>query len=757
MAPLDDETDINWEGEFKVAFLPSIASQALQGDKIILPHSALEQLLAASPFRPGTSSHDITSRNLPSPLMFCLSIANGNMAYAGIQEFSGKDGEVVISRYLAGVLGLRLHNDDNGDREKSENWNAPTIKIQSRQLPKGKYVRFRPLEAGYNPDDWRALLERQLKSFTTLTKDSILQVQGVKGEIFRLLADKFVPEGLGICVVDTDAEVDIEPLSEDQARETLRQVTSKKAGKTSGQSSEDRKIDIWKTVKGKVVGGSYVNYELSSWVKAETLNIILECEGDGHDVDLLASPYSSRQRAKPTTEEHIWSDMSSHKIKVISIQPTNVELEGVESIYISVHGYVAAGSHDITNSTNDNNKAPQCYKIWVHSGDLPNDVVSVRKPYDPNKQEHDPTDKLCSNCKRWIPQSAANMHSMFCERNNEVCSQCLKIFKRGDSARLAHWHCDMGSDKDDQSCAFGDTTASFEKHHAVFHNAIYACLNPACAAAGVSGLTLPQFSSHRTSTCAGKLILCQFCHLEVPQEGEGDELITPSAEILLTGLSPHEVTEGNRTTDCELCNRIVRLRELAAHVRNHDIERESRQKPTICRNALCGRTLYGVVQFGAGGGRAESGPGNDLGLCSLCFGPLYVPTHDPDGKALRRRVERRYLTQLMTGCGKAWCSNEWCRTGRQNLALEAKPTGAAAILKEIKPLVADAAMPQGIEKHHMWFCTDEGNQKSRVAAESIAADKGWDVEWAVAACEAEKRDVTRAREWLVKNAPTRKP
>ncbi|KAJ2895176.1 ubiquitin fusion degradation protein [Zalerion maritima] len=725
---------INWHGEYKIAALPVIESRNLPGDKILLPQSALEQILAVSPSQtePNRSSWQQpapTSQTLPSPLMFRLSTANGNVVYAGIQEFSAEEGEVVVSPYLAEALGLQL-NEKDADPE-----DTPRIRVQARSLPKGTYVRFRPLEAGYNPDDWRALLERQLKNFTTLTKDSILSVRGVKGENFKLLADKLMPEGHGICVVDTDAEVDIEPLNEEQARETMRQIAQRNAGASNTMNSEGGKIDIWKAAEGQVVRGSYINYQLTSWGRSQPLTIILECEGDGHGVDLFASPGSTRQRAQPTAEEHIWADMSSHQIKLIAIQPTNIELENAESIQISVCGYDRPGH-------NDHSETIRRYTLRVKVGPPPAECVLRR--YNPQEEEHNQDDELCSNCKRWIPKSAATMHSIFCARNNEVCSKCAKVFKRGDPERKAHWHCEVSDD-----CDWGDTDQGFQKHNAVFHEASHECWEPGCE---MKGLTIPQLAEHRTSTCPGKLILCQFCHLEVPQEG--DDSLNPSAETLLTGLTPHELAEGNRTTDCELCGRIVRLRELAAHVKNHDMERENQPPPATCRNAMCGRTLHGVGRFGSttAGTHMGQGPGNDIGLCSLCFGPFYVSMHDPEKKALKRRIERRYLSQLMTGCGKKWCSNKWCKTGRKNLGLEPKPSNAAAALKEVKPFVA-AALDPG---QAMSFCTDETNQRNRTVAESIAADRTWAVEWAVAACEAEKGDAGKARDWLGRYAPTRK-
>ncbi|EOD46267.1 putative cytochrome c heme lyase protein [Neofusicoccum parvum UCRNP2] len=120
-------------------------------------------------------------------------------------------------------------------------------------------------------------------------------------------------------------------------------------------------------------------------------------------------------------------------------------------------------------------------------------------------------------------------------------------------------------------------------------------------------------------------------------------------------------------------------------MKHHEFEKLSRPAPRLCRNANCGRTLDGASKTGdtRASTRMGQGPGNDIGLCSVCFGPLYVSMYDPEGKALRRRVERRYLTQLLSGCGKSWCRNEMCKTGRQNAGIE--PAGLSS--KEALPLI----------------------------------------------------------------------
>ena len=264
------------------------------------------------------------------------------------------------------------------------------------------------------------------------------------------------------------------------------------------------------------------------------------------------------------------------------------------------------------------------------------------------------------------------------------------------------------------------------------------------------GVNLKDLAVHRTSICPGKIILCQFCHLEVPQEGDPFD---PSPEALISGLTAHELADGARTTDCHLCSKIIRLRDMATHLKHHDMQKSSRTKPAICRNVNCGRTLEGVGKNGeiGAGSRMGQGPGNELGLCSICFGPLYVSMHDPEGKAMKRRVERRYISQLITGCGKAWCTNEYCKTAKSKI----DKTSPALATKDASPIVKPLMDTLWDTRQQMFFCVDDGSQKRRKLAEMLAGEKVYDLEWCVAACEAETGNLDRARQWLQNWAPKR--
>lgn len=317
-----EQVTLSWSASFIVA-PSSRQTQNLPGDKILLPPSALEQLLAAStitipsdgprasfdPFNPYSVAQARqesqqwrdTQQQLPHPLTFRLvNPRTGNVVHAGIREFSAEEGQIGLSPFLLSALEAKEVANYNGtsdepiDVDSKKPVELEKIVVHAKQLPKGTYVRLRPLEAGYNPDDWKSLLERHMRdNFTTLTNGEILVVPGGRGKDakeFRFLIDKLVPEGDAICVVDTDLEVDIEALNEEQARETLKQIMSE-AQKVPGSkegSSAGGALDIWNAVEGQVVPGDYVDYRLPSWDRSQGIEIELSMD-DKDDVDLFVA------------------------------------------------------------------------------------------------------------------------------------------------------------------------------------------------------------------------------------------------------------------------------------------------------------------------------------------------------------------------------------------------------------------------------------------------------------------------------------
>lgn len=764
--------------------------QALPGDKITLPPSALEQLLSASSnlaaqnvrqslptydrFNSATysaylqaeSQYQDQRQQLPYPLTFRLvNPENGRAVYAGIREFTAEEGEAMLSVFLLESLGLKTEDvngreamDIDGDVEIPTNGTSGSvITVHAKQLPKGTFVKLRPLEAGYDPEDWKALLEQHLRqNYTTLTNGEVLVVPGVRGlqgkkEEFRFLVDGFKPVTDGVCIVDTDLEVDIEALNEEQARETLKQIAAKMT-RTPGSdqgSSAGGVLDIFKAQEGQVLPGEYVDYELASWDRAQPL----ELELNGHDaedeVDLLVSPLSATQRAKPRIDEFVFADFDGRPRKRKRLEPSNAELEYAERLYISVHAFsvseIQTNGHEPSGSEDTR---PRHFTIRARHPEM----ISKMKETNGKDVEvpPNPDDVRCKNCHQWVPKQTLMLHENFCLRNNILCPQgCGQVFQKRSAGFKDHWHCPHDE-------AHGNTTPAHQKHDALYHPPEVL----RCSECGTQETfsSAPALAQHRTTTCPAKLILCRFCHLVVPQEGDPDG---PNAEALLSGMTPHELADGARTTECHLCSKIVRLRDVETHLKNHDLDRLSRPPPIPCRNVNCGRTLDVCSKSGdtRAGTRMGQGPGNDVGLCSVCFGPLYVSMYDPENKALRRRIERRYLQQILTGCGKAWCRNEFCKNGRQNLGIDTNITTKDA-LPMIKPFL------DGLTRDHsatpLHFCVDGGSQKCRKLAELLAAEDGgpaghggYSAEWCLGALEAAGGNLDDARQWLKNWAPTR--
>ncbi|KAK3064504.1 hypothetical protein LTS18_006626 [Coniosporium uncinatum] len=790
-----DSEPIKWSSQYVASVYK------LPGDKIILPQSALQELLNAAPTitsgtdsqRPTTSSFDPFNpytyaaeraarqlqyqdriQQLPHPLTFRLvNPANGRVVYAGIREFSANEGEAVLSPFLKEVLGLEdatahkgqdgRHSDSEGDSSMTDGVEelgisevkGPRITIHAQQISKGTFVKLRPLEAGYNPEDWKALLEQYLRSnFTTLTNGEVLVVPGGRGtggkkEEFRFLVDGFQPEGDGICIVDTDLEVDIEALNEEQARETLQRIAAKqqKAPGTDQGSSVGGELSLFREQQGQVLAGEYVDFEIPSWARSQGIDIELSGVHDGEEVDLYVSPYAPRQRAKPREDEYVFGDFSSRPSKRIRLQPTNVELEDAEALWVSVRAYTPTES--VGGKPSDS--APRQFNIRASPFD-PSSPVTNGDHASLKSQPHNEGDVQCKNCLQWVPQRTLMLHENFCLRNNILCPHgCSQVFQKRSPTYQSHWHCDKCT------TGHGNTALSKTKHNHLSHTP------QPCSTCEITFPSMSELAHHRVTVCPAKLILCQFCHLEVAQEGDPN---SPNAEALLSGLTVHELQDGSRTTECHLCDKIVRLRDMSTHLRHHEYEKTSRPPPRVCRNVNCGRTLDGVSRQGdtRAGTKMGQGSGNDVGLCSTCFGPLYVAMYDPEGKALRRRVERRYLQQLLTGCGKGWCGNEFCKTAKANAGVAASVSSTKDAVPMVKPFLDGLA--SGATPLH--FCVDEGSQRRRRTAEMMAAEssssqpsampsgeKAYAFEWCVAALEAEGGDLDRARAWLRNWAPAK--
>ncbi|KAF8557276.1 UFD1-domain-containing protein [Imleria badia] len=169
---------------YSVAMLPGRERENLSyGGKIVMPPSALAHL---------------TSLDLESPWMFQLRNPANPAAstHAGVLEFIAEEGIVHLPYWMMKTLRL-----DEGD----------PIRITGTELPKGKFVKLQPQTVHFlEISDPKAVLEQALRNFTALTQGDIIEIC-YNSMIFGFLVMEATPGGGGICVLDTDLEVDFAP------------------------------------------------------------------------------------------------------------------------------------------------------------------------------------------------------------------------------------------------------------------------------------------------------------------------------------------------------------------------------------------------------------------------------------------------------------------------------------------------------------------------------------------------------------------
>ncbi|KIL69834.1 hypothetical protein M378DRAFT_184212 [Amanita muscaria Koide BX008] len=165
---------------YSMAMLPKQRENVSYGGKIIMPPSALAYL---------------TSLDLESPWMFQLrNPANAAAStHAGVLEFIAEEGCVHLPHWMMKTLRL-----DEGD----------AIRITGTELFKGKLVKLQAQSVHFlEVSDPKAVLEQSLRNFSALTQGDIIEIS-YNSIIFGLLVMETRPGNSGICVLDTDLEVD---------------------------------------------------------------------------------------------------------------------------------------------------------------------------------------------------------------------------------------------------------------------------------------------------------------------------------------------------------------------------------------------------------------------------------------------------------------------------------------------------------------------------------------------------------------------
>ena len=204
--------------------------------------------------------------------------------------------------------------------------------------------------------------------------------------------------------------------------------------------------------------GSYVDFELPSWDRSRPLSIELTFDDDD-DLDLFATPRSTRYRSQPRESEHTWGDFSTKcdGHKSLTIQPSDQTLKDAEKLLISVYSHREAAPSGGKGKAPEPNAQPFVLRARIADA---NGSQEVRMG-DADDTNGPDNQKLCQNCGQWVPKPSFILHESFCMRNNVVCKECKRVFKKNSEEFQQHWHCPHGDACELFPDNFGNTESGY--------------------------------------------------------------------------------------------------------------------------------------------------------------------------------------------------------------------------------------------------------------------------------------------------------
>ncbi|KAI5959915.1 uncharacterized protein KGF55_005147 [Candida pseudojiufengensis] len=559
--------------------------------------------------------------------------------------------------------------------------NPETIVIELQQhIPKSNSLKLKPKQFYANINNWKFFLENKLNQFYTLLikgDDLILEIDGLRYEL-EVEEINNDPKIKVASIIDTDVVLEIIPINDEQAKTQLEYINNE-------QIIEEIKIgeelDII-NLKSILNGGFIPTINKVDITKLDYLKIELKGDADfivGMDKFLAIDSftYSTMDKEEKIVELDLKQDIFKNKLlKYKDITEINGDTDNDEK-YIYIVAFTWDQEENVSINITDQ-------IVKETSSDLPN-VPTTQ----------------CSNCLKFIPSDKLILHENFCKRNNIRCPNCNSIFHKTIPA--THWHCDKCD-------AFGDTQISQFKHYKLYHSQQqYICCT-------TQFNTFFELSHHKSTNCPHKLHQCRFCHLIVPQE-------LSTYQDKFENLSHHENICGNKTIECFKCTKIIRVKDFPKHLKLHEINKIQFNNDihfNKCSNLNC-------IQ--------ELSSSNELGLCDICYGPLYINQHDPQNLKLQLRIERKYMIQLNNGCNNSWCNNEYCKTGNPKLQQNSMKDNLFLlndklfknIYKPSLPINSKFSNHIGSEsKNKLWFCVNESISNKKLIFDIINSENEYD-------------------------------
>lgn len=571
---------------------------------------------------------------------------------------------------------------------------APTVAFELVSIEKATFLQCQPAQFYPHVINWKYYLESFLSThYTTLSKGQVFGFHDANAgtDISMLVKDANAD---AVVVIDADIALDVVPLNDIMAAQQLAQDAKISSLENIPRLEKLASLSITPFSQGFAPAIFKVN------LRATPEFTVHVSSPDIFNVDLICGldKFLSLENFIDSTMAQDATDLDR---KFLSIGSTPIITHALQSapsdepcwLYLICFAWEHTAEVDLQIGD----------QVGLDTANTSGDLVK------------------CGNCQKLIPTQSFRLHEAFCLRNNIRCS-CGDVFQKQIPA--VHWHC--------EKCQHGHGISSLHKlkHERLFHSEPYICHK--CDDPTLYPSLEELVTSHQSQLCAGKLHECRFCHLILTQ-GQA----TPEDEF--QHLTHHESDCGSKTTECYECGRVVRNRDLASHLRIHEMNKKdmSSIEVTLCTNKVCVNIITDEE--------------NDLGLCSACYGPLYLALLDTTHKKLQSRIERRYVLQLTKGCGHVWCRNPECATGKGAMdfkqAISYVPELLAAVAVPLLPINENKPRPA---KNTFWFCVSESAELKRSYIEQVVSEGEYSANVLYKAVSAAGTE--GAREWLRRNA-----
>ncbi|KAG7664922.1 uncharacterized protein J8A68_001560 [[Candida] subhashii] len=689
-------------------------------DKIILSPSILSQII-----------DQIPESELPHPLIFKITNIDdySKSAYVGVKEFSATEDNTII---LPNVIYDKLNSP-----------NEVRIELQ-QHIPKATSLKLKPCHFYSNITNWKFFLENKLNQYyTTLTNKDTLIIEDDNLR-YELIIDEINNESekrITACIIDTDITLDLIPLSDKIANEQLLEFNSSPYNKITEIERSITIHGLKSFLNPKFVPNIYKIDLLNR--KGDFVISIKNCKYDPKDLDTVVNIDFIVGLDKFVTLENFNYSTMDEDLSVERKLARNGHTDGRKIVQVCLNeDLILSKLQRMKNEDSDETEQNYLYLIpftWDTDADVEIEIydqaTDEEEDIDMNEGEDS---RECPNCLKPIPKQQFPLHETFCLRNNVRCTKCNSVFLK--KIPDYHWHCD-------KCVEFYANTPLLEfKHKKLHHMGPYTCHS--CPSTDTYDNFFELVIGHKARLCPAKLHQCRFCHLVVPQEES-------TYQDRFENLTHHENSCGNKTNECYKCGKILRTKDFKKHIKLHDLEKlEFNQMNKIIFNKCCNENCIRLIK--------SEDPGNELGLCDICYGPLYIQQNDPNHLKLQIRIERKYMIQLSKGCGNHWCNNEYCKTGNKR-QIEGKSFRELMELlnQKLFKFIISPRLPinksqveLSASANKMWFCVNESVSNKKVLFDLLKSEGEYEEEIIYKAIN-DNNDEYSIRSWLQENGISR--